>query len=212
MGNVRENLPATLTMCREKYGITGPLAHVGAHDGEEMRLYREAGIRDADVYLIEPLPEKCRALEKNFPHTHILQYACADFTGTAVLNVGERTNQSSLNVHPDDRIVDQINVLVRPLKDLVPDAVIAVIDAQGLEFEVLTTIPASTRLVIIETAPEKDASMASQFSDVDQLAKSMGFKPIAAWKRNYAWLYKWCRGKAAPAGTSGDVLDVVYVR
>jgi len=212
VANVRTKFPELLRKCRDERGISGPIAHVGAHDGEEVPLYREAGVRDEDIYLIEPIPEKAEALRAKYPNAHVIQAACSNFDAKATLNIGERTNQSSLNKHPADRVSRTIEVEVKPLRLLVPDAVIAVIDAQGHEFEVMTMMPQSVRLIVVETSPVEDVSLASEFEDVDFLARSMGFTKAEEWKRDYAWLFKWCRGTAAPADASGDVLDVVYVR
>jgi FkbM family methyltransferase len=212
MANVRENLLNMLIMCRERLGIVGPLAHVGAHDGEEVPLYRKAGLSWDQIHLIDPLPDKCAALRVKYPRAAVHECACSNKEYNTIFNVGGKTNQSSLNRHEDDNVVGQIRVDVRRLTTLVPDAVIVSIDVQGHEKEVMEAMPSGVRLCFVETSPFHDESMASQYDEVMELATRLGFTKIAEWTRDYRWLYKWCRGKEAPQGREGLVKDLVLVR
>ena len=212
MGNIRNRIPYLLEDMRTNYGITGPLVHVGAHDGEEVPLYRRGGIRENELLLIEPLPEKVAALKIKYPEADVRQCACSNFTGFSLFNVGKKTNQSSLNHHPDDNIVGNITVKVEKLRDVVTnDARIAVIDAQGHELEVMQYLPDSVELMIVETAPVVDVSMASKYDDVVSYAQSIGFFIYDEWTRNYSWLYEWCRGKSIK-GVPGNVIDVIFLK
>lgn len=212
MGNIRNRIPYLLEDMRTNYGITGPLVHVGAHDGEEVPLYRRGGIPENQLTLIEPLPDKASALRTKYPKADVRQFACSNFSGFSLFHVGQKTNQSSLNHHPSDNVASDITVKVERLNDVITnDPQIAVIDAQGHELEVIQHLPNSIKMMIVETSPVNDVSMASQYDDVISYAQSIGFIIYDEWTRSYSWLYEWCRGKKIN-NVPGNVIDVVFLK
>ena len=190
----------------------GKLVHIGAHEGQEMKYYRQAGFNDVDITLIEPMPDYAALLRRRFPQTTVVQCAIDDRdTGVANFNVGKITNVSSLGCGPNDQIARTIEVQVRRLRDVVPNPEYMVIDAQGFELNVMKSSNWGTvKAFIVEACTIPDPTMASDYSSVSALAQSLGFHEIAKWSRSYDFIARWCRGTRA--NTGAEVLDVVYAR
>jgi len=207
MGTVFKDFPALL----EDLGIE-PLhiIHVGAHQGEEMPFYKEAGV--SRITLVEPLPLLAAGLRDRFPEANVIQVACGKEEGTATLNIMSRTNLSTL-VDPteDDKVVRKIEVPVFRLADIQEDANIAVIDAQGLEIEVLRAAHMDRfDLVIVETCTVDDRTIAAPHDATVAFMEDMGFVPVNTWSRDYQWIARWGRGQATR--TKGEVRDVAFVK
>lgn len=208
MGNVMRSLPALL----ERLGWTPQhLVHVGAHLGEEVPFYREAGI--PRITLVEPIPSLAARLHREHPDAIVHQCACGSVPGREQLHIMARTNLSTLATPQDvDKVADTIAVDVRRLDDLAPDADAAVVDAQGRELDVLSAAPwASLRMVIVETCTVDDPTMASPYGETSAAMAEHGFFEADRWVRDYDWVSKWGRGPGlAPRG--GEVRDVVFLR
>ncbi|WP_129307994.1 FkbM family methyltransferase [Streptomyces sp. L2] len=208
MANVMRALPALL----QQLGWTPQhLVHVGAHEGQEMPFYREAGI--PRITLVEPIPALAARLHREHPQAIVHECACARTPGRARLHVMARTNLSTLAApQRGDRLADTIDVEVRRLDDLAPDADAAVIDAQGRELDVLSAAPwDSLRMVIVETCTVDDATMAAPYGETSAVMAERGFFEVDRWVRDYDWLNRWARGPGqAPRG--GEVRDVVFYR
>ena len=116
------------------------LVHVGAHEGQEVRYYRQA--RFERITLVEPIPELAARLRAQHSDLTVVECACSDEPGRADLHIMRRTNMSTLaQPGPRDPVVRVVNVEVRRLDDVAPDATVAVIDAQGFEDRVLAAAP-----------------------------------------------------------------------
>lgn len=194
------------------------LIHVGAHEGQEIPYYQMAGF-DNRITLIEPIPELAESLRKQYPLLDVRQVACAAGPGEQTLSIMSRSNLSTLATpRPDDRPVRQITVDVTTVADICKELRIkpnvCVIDAQGLELEVLYGTELSNAefdLVIVETCTVRDHTMSAYYPDVWQYMDSHGYMPVGKWSRDYMWLYKWGRGRRAKPGTMGTVDDVWFV-
>lgn len=187
------------------------LVHVGAHEGQEMPFYREAGI--PRVTLVEPIPWLAERLHREHPDAVVHQCACGGEPGRAELHIMARTNLSTLQAPQDvDRVTKTIDVDVRRLDDLAPTADAAVIDAQGRELSVLVAAPwDSLRLVIVETCTVDDPTMAAPYEHVVSYMATHGFTEVDRWVRDYDWVSKWGRGPGL-ARRGGEVRDVVFYR
>ncbi len=187
------------------------LVHVGAHEGQEMCFYRAAGV--GRITLVEPIPHLAARLHRRHPDTVVHQCACGSATGTARLTVMRHTNLSTLQEpQPGDGVDRVINVDVRRLDDLAPDADAAVIDAQGCELDVLAGAQwSSLRLLIVETSTVDDPTMAAGYGDVSVLAARHGFYEFDRWSRDYDQVNAWARGPGQPR-RGGEIRDVVFVR
>lgn len=208
MGNVMRALPALL---KELAWTPQHLVHVGAHEGQEMPFYREAGI--GQITLVEPIPALAARLHSEHPDTVVHECACGSKPGREQLHIMARTNLSTLAPPQDiDRVADTIDVDVRRLDEIAPTADAAVIDAQGRELDVLAAAPwPSLSLLIVETCTVDDPTMASPYTDVANLAASHGFTEVARWVRDYDWVAEWGRGRGL-APRRGEVRDVVFYR
>ncbi len=199
------------------------LVHVGAHEGQEMPWYREAGV--PQVTLVEPIPELAERLRARFPDVRVVECACDAEPGTAVLHVMEPSNVSTLldpQVDPGTGKLDRptgrdIQVQVRTLAEIAPDAQIAVVDAQGVELEVLRGAPwDSLELVIVEACTVPDRTIASPYWEVIAFAESIGWVEAGYWSRDYRFIVDFARGRtrgrARDAMPQGEVRDVILVR
>lgn len=208
MANVMRALPALL----KNLGFTPTeLVHVGAHEGQEVPIYYEAGI--PNITLVEPIPALAARLRAEYPDAIVHECACGGEPGREQLHVMARTNLSTLQApEAGDRVADTIEVDVHRLDDLAPTADAAVIDAQGRELSVLVAAPWKTlRLAIVETCTVDDPTMAAPYGHVVSYMHTHGFREVDRWVRDYDWLNRWARGPGqAPRG--GEVRDVVFYR
>ncbi|MEU3945456.1 FkbM family methyltransferase [Streptomyces sp. NPDC029526] len=208
MANVMRALPALIT---DLGWVPQHLVHVGAHEGQEMPFYRQAGV--PRITLIEPIPWLAESLQHEHPDAVVHQCACGGAPGREQLHIMARTNLSTL-VPPQrvDRVTKTITVDVRRLDDLAPDADAAVIDAQGREIDVLAGAPwDSLRMVVVETCTVDDPTMAAPHDEVVAVMAGLGFTAVACWVRDYDWVSKWGRGPGLPQ-RGGEVRDVVFYR
>ncbi|MEI5520666.1 FkbM family methyltransferase [Streptomyces brasiliscabiei] len=187
------------------------LVHVGAHAGQEVGFYRQAGARR--ITLVEPNPQLAAQLRADFPDASVVQCACGSAPGRGLLHLMEPSNMSTLAApQPVDRVTGCIEVEVRRLDDIAPDADTAVIDVQGRELDVLAAAPwASLRVVVVETCTVDDPTMASPHDQVDAFMAGRGFGEVERWTRPYDDVSGWARGAGVPP-RGGEVRDVVYVR
>lgn len=190
------------------------LVHVGAHKGEEMQFYLEAGMQE--ITLIEPIPELAEDLRNNFPFAHVVEAACAAESGRATLKIMERTNLSTLaDPQKADKVVREVSVELVRLDSIQGDANIAVIDAQGLELSVLVGADLSLfDLVIVECTTVFDPTIAAGYDDIDDFMVSSGFREVNKWSRDYQWINRWGRGTKARFASRerGSVYDVAYIK
>lgn len=208
MANVMCSLPALL----KNLGFTPTeLVHVGAHEGQEVAIYREAGI--PNLTLVEPIPALAARLRAEYPDAIVHECACGGAPGREQLHVMARSNLSTLAApQRGDRVAETIEVDVRRLDEIAPQADAAVIDAQGRELDVLAAAPwQALRLVVVETCTVADSTMASPYKDVVELMQAHGFREVDRWVRDYDWLNRWARGPGQ-ALRGGEVRDVIFYR
>jgi FkbM family methyltransferase len=209
VANVFQAFPALIA----RLGFTpGHLVHVGAHEGQEMPYYREAGIKR--ITLVEPIPELAAQLRADHPDSTVVEAACGPAAAHANLHIMQKTNLSTLAApRRGDRVDHVIAVNVRRLDDIAPDADAAVIDAQGMELDVLAAAPwPSLRLVIVETSTIHDPTMASSYSTVAALMAGQGFIEADRWVRDYDMVNRWGRGDYGQRATGGEIRDVAFIK
>lgn len=190
----------------------GGVCHVGAHLGEEVPFYRQAGFER--IVLVEPHPTLAAGLRERFPDTVVIEAACSDRAGEATLHVMVRTNMSTI-VTPTaaDPVRSTVTVPLVRLDEVAGDANVIVIDAQGHELAVLAAAPwAQIDVLVVETCTVPDRTVASPYADVVALAEANGLREAHRWVRDYGFINRWGRGRAAPAVPAGEVRDVVFVR
>lgn len=211
MPNVFEALPSLLS----GLGLdVRHVLHVGAHLGEEVLYYRQAGI--TSFTLVEPQPLAAGRLRETCRDATVIEAACGARPGRGVLSVNViRTSSSLAEPHPGDRILNTVPVEVRTVADLAPaDADMLVVDAQGLELDVLKGAGARLagfKVVVCETCTVQDPTMAAPHDQVVDFMAQQGFRVAALWERSYQEISWWVRGGPG-AGTAEDrVYDVVFV-
>lgn len=191
---------------------THHLVHVGAHQGQEVPLYQEAGIQN--ITLVEPHPTLARKLKRKYPKLRVVQAALSDRAGTRKLHVYRKTNLSTLNKpSKDDKFMRDINVRTMTLSDVAPDATIAVIDTQGHELSILRGVDwthSNIELLVVETSTVHDPTMASDYEEVFSYLSQFGFTVHDYWVRDYQYINKWARGTST--SEVGEIRDVVFVR
>lgn len=186
------------------------VVHVGAHEGEELKDYRQAGFEK--ITLVEPIPHLAQALRENNPDVEVVEAACGPDWDTAQLTLMTKTNMATLaQPTSGDVVTGSIEVDVVPLREIAPTANVAVVDAQGMELEVLQGADLSRYdLVAAETCTVADPTMASDYAAVTAHMEANGFRVYKYWVRDYQWLVKWARKRTVRE--QGEVRDVVYVR
>lgn len=181
------------------------LVHVGAHEGEEVPDYRAAGI--GRITLVEPIPELAQRLRTRYPDVTVVQAACSDRDGHAVLHIPARTQMASL-AELDGRTVP---VHTMTLSRIAPDADAAVIDVQGHEKDVLYGAPwLSLQLVVVETCTVDDPTVAAGYDDVVSFMSRRSWVELTHFARPYDFIQRWAYGRRTQTG--GEVRDVVFVR
>ncbi|MFF0597913.1 FkbM family methyltransferase [Streptomyces antibioticus] len=189
--------------------------HVGAHLGEEVPFYRQAGI--GAFTLVEPSPFAAGRLRESFPGATVVEAACGARPGRGTLSVNViRTSSSLAEPHPGDRILSTVAVDVTTVEAIAaPDADMLVVDAQGLELDVLKGAGerlAGFQVVVCETCTLEDRTMAAPHDEVVAFMAGQGFAVAAVWERSYEEISWYVRGGPGE-GTSYDrVNDVVFVR
>jgi FkbM family methyltransferase len=186
------------------------LVHVGAHEGQEMPYYQAAGFRR--ITLVEPIPALAAQLAADWPDAEVVQVACAERAGRETLHLMRRSNMSTLAA-PDhrDRITGSIPVDVRRLADVAPGANVAVVDAQGLELDVLRGANLELLdLAVVETCTVVDPTMADLYEHVVAFMAAAGFVEVDRWVRDYDRVHRWARGRASRR--AGEIRDVIFAR
>lgn len=197
---VRASVAAILTEHKPKH-----LVHVGAHEGEEVAGYLDAGIER--ITLVEPIPELADKLRRRWPDLTVVQAACSDREGIATLRIPGKTNMAGLHMTEGQPVA----VMTRRLDVIAPDADAAVIDVQGHEFSVLAAAPWDTlRLVEVETCTIDDPTLSPPYDEMVDYMTGRGFREVAFFVRDYDWIQHWAFGRRTRTGA--EVRDVVFVR
>ncbi|QKY78574.1 methyltransferase [Streptomyces phage Dryad] len=191
------------------------IIHVGAHMGEEVQFYKEANA--GRITLVEPIPELAELLRDRYEDddaVDVVEAACGPAPTMATLSIMQKTNLSTL-VEPQrsDQLDRVIDVSVVRLDSIQGDANVAVIDAQGLEIEVLGAADMSKfDLVIAECCTREDRTIAAQYDAMVEFMATVGFREVYKWSRDYQWINKWSRGtKARFHRGGGAVYDAAFV-
>jgi FkbM family methyltransferase len=181
------------------------LVHVGAHEGEEVPYYLNAGI--PRITLVEPIPELAAKLRTTYPSVTVVEAACSDESGVATLHIPAKTNMATLLPTEGQAVAVP---LVR-LDEIAPDADAAVIDVQGHEFAVLASAPwDSLRLLMVETCTVDDPILSPLYDDMVMYMSGQGFAEITRLVRDYDYIQRWAYGRVT--NTGGEVRDVVFAR
>lgn len=192
------------------------LVHVGAHKGEEMPYYIEAGVQR--ITLIEPIPDLAEALTLSYAHDEsvsVLNVACGAAQAVATLSIMRKTNLSTLMEPQKHDLLDRsIQVPVVQLRSVQGDANIAVVDAQGLELDVLSeTDFTHLDLLIVECCTVDDPTIAVGYDALVEFMDDQGYIEKSKWSRDYQWINRWSRGSKSRFNRSaGSVLDVAFMR
>jgi len=213
MGSVFVDFPSLIT----NLDITPThIIHVGAHRGEEVEFYKQAGAER--ITLVEPIPELAELLRDRYEldtSITIVEAACGPAPTIATLNIMQKTNLSTL-VEPQrsDRLDRIIDVSVVRLDSIQGDANVAVIDAQGLEIDVLGAADMTQfDLVIAECCTKDDPTIAAGYDAMVEFMDSVGFREANKWSRDYQWINKWSRGtKARFHKGGGAVYDAAFIK
>lgn len=191
------------------------IIHVGAHRGEEVQFYKDSGA--GRITLVEPIPELAELLRDRYEEDEtvtIIESACGPAPTTATLSIMQKTNLSTL-VEPQssDRLDRIIEVSVVRLDSIQGDANVAVIDAQGLEIQVLSAADMSKfDLVIAECCTKDDPTIAAGYDAMVEFMASVGFREVNKWSRDYQWINKWSRGTMARFHRGGGaVYDAAFM-
>lgn len=213
MGTVFVDFPSLVT----NLDITPThIIHVGAHRGEEVEFYKQANA--GHITLVEPIPELAEVLRDRYeldPTVTVVENACGSAPTTATLNIMQKTNLSTLHEpQRGDRLDRIITVNVVRLDSIQGDANVAVVDAQGLELDVLGAADLTKfDLIIAECCTRDDPTIAVGYDAMVEFMDANGFREANKWSRDYQWINKWSRGTMARFYKGGGaVYDAAFVK
>lgn len=171
------------------------IVHVGAHAGQEVPVYRSAGF--GRIVLVEPNPHLAAQL-RDMDGVEVVEGACASAAGAGTLHITAHDKLSSLQQPVGREVVEIVPVRVFRLADLIDDGVnVAVIDAQGVELDVVAGAPLDTLdVVVLETYVRYKQAGAPAHADAVALMARLGWEPAASW----------------PLDRAGRNLDVAFVK
>lgn len=159
------------------------LMHVGAHRGEEVEVYRKCGFDR--ITLVEPDPDNAAFLRAEFPDCAVVECAAGEQAGTATLHRAANSVFSGLKQDPGIPEAGQVEVDVRPLRDIQAEhaASVLVVDTQGTELEVLASADLSAvDLLILETQELSRKLYAAFWPDAVEALGKVGFVPAIRWE------------------------------
>jgi FkbM family methyltransferase len=213
MGTVFVDFPSLVT----NLNITPThIIHVGAHRGEEVPFYKEAGA--GHITLVEPIPELAEVLRDRYEEdatVTVIESACGPAPTTATLSIMQKTNLSTLVTPQKSDLLDRIiQVPVVRLDSIQGDANVAVIDAQGLELQVLGAADLTQfDLIITECCTKDDPTIAVGYDATVEFMDANGFREANKWSRDYQWINKWSRGSRARFHKGGGaVYDAAFIK
>lgn len=213
MGSVFVDFPSLV----QNLGIEPThIIHVGAHRGEEVEFYKQANA--GHITLVEPIPELAQVLRDRYEEDAtitVVESACGPAPTTATLSIMQKTNLSTLQQpQRGDRLHRIIQVPVVRLDSIQGDANVAVIDAQGLELEVLGAADLTKfDLVIAECCTREDPTIAVGYDAMVDFMAAAGFREANKWSRDYQWINKWSRGSGARFFRGGGaVYDAAFIK
>lgn len=161
---------------------TDTVLHVGAHQGEEVAIYRQCGY--GLIVLVEPDPAQVDYLTTHFggdPDVEIIAAAC--IPNGANYNAfyrRERSVHGSLFPTKDGESIAVRTVLMMEIQQ---DANLITIDVQGLELDILRTVDLTRpnlNAVIVETTRRYDDS-AGFYDKVVEYMTSWGWFGVEEW-------------------------------
>lgn len=168
------------------------LVHVGAHEGQELNYYNQL----ENVHLIEPIPKLVQKLKRKTHHTihPILAWDKEDRITFYVT----KFDQGSSALKPVEHEIDhEITVDAKPLKDIVDNVNVAVIDTQGSELRVLkgmNLLP--IEMIVVEVSKRARYVDAPTKENVVEYLNSQGFLMI----------------EAHPHSEDGIIEDLVFIK
>lgn len=169
-----------------RYNITPwVVAHIGAHHGEEVAIYRDCGFEE--IVLVEPDPRSVAVLREHFTGEDdviIIDRACVPqpVDGEVTLYTAQRTVWSGLHPHPTaDGGQCQVGTIV--IGDLLEDVDInvLVLDTQGSELDLLRAANLQhLELIIVETTRRPDDG-AALYDDAAAYMQEQGWTAVEEW-------------------------------
>lgn len=165
--------------------------HVGAHLGQEVPLYLEAGF--ARITLVEPDPDSCNVMAAQpwieTPGVGIVKAACGP-AGRATFHRMPEGAFSGLAADARMTETASFSVKVVPVADVQRQAVanVLVVDTQGTELDALRTADlAPLDLVIVEAQTERRGAPGAYWPDLMEWCRQSGWTPRIQWRRDERW-------------------------
>ncbi len=169
-------------LVRDLHLDTDTVLHVGAHQGEEVPIYRQCGY--GDIRLVEPDPAQVDYLSTHFGDAPDVQIMAAAVTLGGPSQVQfyrrERSVHGSLFPVAGSESITVRGVLMSEIQD---NANLVVVDVQGLELEITRTIDLTRpglQMVIVETT-RRHGDSAGFFDQVVEYMASWGWPAIEEW-------------------------------
>lgn len=150
------------------------IIHVGAHDGQEVDKYKQAGFKN--LLMVEPLPQYAQALRER--GLEVAETAIGSSRGKITMYVTEYDQASSFYKPLEHTVSGSVDVSVKPLDDITDKAKYncLVVDTQGAELEVLKSGDLSSfDLIIYEGSNDPRYENAADRHEIGFYLNSQGF-------------------------------------
>ena len=174
-GTLRELFPGALLKWTK--GEPEGVLHIGAHEGEELDLYRGCGFKR--IVLVEPDLSQALRTQLDAPGVEIL--AIAVTSGEPALAPWRREPNSHQSHVTSEHTGQWVRTLpLSQLTSLIGRCEILVVDTAGTELDVLSSGDLGVfNLIIVET--DDDGKFASETGAVRVLLAERGFAPVERW-------------------------------
>lgn len=163
------------------------VCHVGAHEGQEVPLYRELGFER--IYLVEADPSLSAGLDAEYGYSNdvlVLPYAAGSERGCVEFYRVLRDSQYNSTLEPIDLgAVQKIEVPMWPLRDTLPrpnEINVLVVDVQGSEVDVIKGYDrTSLDLIVVEVGTRAKYHGQPMRKAVAEYMQSIGWREVHVW-------------------------------
>lgn len=195
MSHLKTNMWIRELFDRRKIRPTGVI-HLGAHQGEELDVYRSSGVDHTKIVWVEAIPAVADALRLKMPvGSKVVTAVVSDKSEPVRFNVANNVMSSSmlpmgthLDHHPHVKYVDAVTLVSKTFRAIVDEESIdvgeydtLVMDIQGAEMKALRgmdELVKSFKHIITEISLENTYEGGALFSEISDYLETRGFELV----------------------------------
>lgn len=194
-------IPLQLLVKHFKLNVRGVL-HIGAHECEEMDVYKKIGVSEGNIYWVEAMKDIVNKMNKKYDEIHIYQALVDKENDKEVeFNIADNGQSSSIlefgthsKHHPHVKMIDKKKLKTTRMDKLIKEKRIPIeklnflnIDIQGKELDALKSMGnyiQYVQYIYTEVNTEKVYKDCALLSEIDEFLKEKGFVRVACqmWK------------------------------